>query len=266
MQAYRGMDIGTAKPSPSLVSRIPHHLIDIKNPDEQYTAGEFVHLADTLCSTMSEKATLPIISGGTGFYVRSFVCGASSAPPSDPGTREEVARDLERLGSAELRRELGAADPLCAARISERDHYRLTRAVEILRTSGLPPSSFAPSNALRQGYDFLIIGVERPREELRLRIRSRVAAMIEAGLASEVAALKAAGYNDASPGLKAIGYSEFFAMAGSPLSEIADAIELHTAQYAKRQMTFLRALPGIEWIDADPNALARRAFAFLNRS
>lgn len=266
MQAYRGMDIGTAKPDADLLSRLSHYLIDIKNPDEQYTAGEFVHRADALCASLAGENAVPVISGGTGFYLRNFVCGSASAPPSDPAVRMEVARALETLGPEALRRELERADPLSAARINEHDLYRLTRAVEILRTSGQPPSRFAPSGKPRDGYEFLVIGIERPREELKARIRARVGKMFEAGLADEVEALRAAGYTAACPGLKAIGYSEFFAMKGAPLAEIASAVELHTSQYAKRQMTFLRALPGILWMKADPDGFRAAIAAFLSGS
>ena len=264
MQAYRGMDIGTAKPDSGLLERLPHYLLDIKDPDEQYTAGEFVRLADSICASLAGKNSVPILSGGTGFYLRNFICGAPLAPPSDPSMREEVGRDLASRGAAALRGELEAADPASAARIGEHDLYRLTRAVEILRTSGLAPSCFAPSNKPRSEYDFLIIGMERPRAELKERIHARVGTMFAAGLAGEVAALRAAGYGPTSPGLKAIGYGEFFEMEGSPLSDIATAIELHTLQYAKRQMTFLRALPGIVWIGADPAELSSIIMKFLS--
>lgn len=266
MQAYRGMDIGTAKPDAALTARLPHHLIDIKNPDEQYTAGEFVRLADSLCESLSGDGVLPIVSGGTGFYIRNFVCGTPSAPPADPKIRGEVAEDLERLGPDVLRRELEKADPASAARISNNDLYRLTRALEILRASGQPPSRFAPSKKPRGRYDFLILGVERPRSELKERIHARVAAMFEAGLPEEVATLEAAGYGSSSPGLKAIGYREFFEMGGAALSDIAEAVELHTIQYVKRQLTFLRALPGIVWIGPNPESLAAATAAFLGES
>ena len=266
MQAYRGMDIGTAKPARELLERLPHSLIDIKNPDEQYTAGEFVRLADERCAALSARGIIPVISGGTGFYIRNFVCGAPAAPPSDPETRRQVARDLAALGPAALRDELRSADPGLAARIAERDLYRLTRAVEILRASGQPPSTFAPKAEPRSAYEFLILGVERSRDELRSRIRARVASMFAAGLASEVAALEAAGYGPECPGLKAIGYSEFFQLRGAPEAEVAAAIELHTAQYAKRQMTFLRALPGIRWIPPEAEALRTAVSSFLHLS
>lgn len=266
MQAYRGMDIGTAKPSPELTKRLPHRLIDIRNPDEQYTAGDFVRLADAECSSLSTSGLLPVVSGGTGFYIRSFICGPASAPPSSPVIRAEVAADLDRLGVSALRSELAAKDLVSAARIHEKDIYRLTRAVEILRATGKAPSTFAPRTEARADWDLLIVGVERPREELKKRIETRTAEMMEAGLPDEFAALRAAGYGPKAPGLKAIGYREFFELEGRPLGEIAEAISLHTLQYAKRQMTFLRALPGIVWIDPDPERLASLLDGFLSRA
>ena len=265
MQAYKGMDIGTAKPSGEILSRLPHHLIDFKMPDEQYTAGEFVRLADALCAALDSRSILPVISGGTGFYIRNFLCGPASAPPSNPGMREKVAADFAEFGIEALRRELESADPFSAARISERDVYRLTRAIEILRTSGEPPSRFAPTAATREAYNFLVIGIERSREELKERIGARVDAMFAAGLPDEIASLAAAGYDSTCPGLKAIGYREFFEMEGASLPAVAEAIKLHTGQYAKHQMTFLRALPGIIWIKPDSSALASILADFLTQ-
>ncbi|MDP2790224.1 MAG: tRNA (adenosine(37)-N6)-dimethylallyltransferase MiaA [Rectinemataceae bacterium] len=264
MQAYRCMDIGTAKPEPALLSRLPHHLIDIRDPDEQYTAGDFVHLADALCSSMADEGVLPIVAGGTGFYIRNFICGPPLSPPSSAEVRQRVAADLQSLGAEALRQELEAADPPSAARIHDNDLYRLTRAVEILRTSGFPPSQFAPSDSPRVDYEFLIVGIERPRNELKARIHARVEKMFDAGLAKEATALIRAGYHPSNPGLKAIGYREFYAMEGQPMTKIATAIELHTLQYAKRQMTFLRALPGIRWIGADPESLAAAVHSFIS--
>jgi tRNA dimethylallyltransferase len=258
------MDIGTAKPDRMQRERLPHHLIDIKDPDEQYTAGEFVRLADGLCSDFADGGILPVISGGTGFYIRNFVCGTATAPAADPALRADVAQDLALHGAGMLRAELSAADPVSAARIHPNDTYRLTRAVEILRSTGAAPSCFAPAPVPRSCYEFLILGVAREREELKHRIGRRVAAMFDAGLEEEVRTLRRAGYGPENPGLKAIGYREFFEMEGASPGQVADAIELHTVQYAKRQMTFMRALPGIRWIEASVDALAAELEAFFS--
>ena len=263
MQAYRGMDIGTAKPDRYQRERLPHHLIDIRNPDEQYTAGEFVRLADALCERFAGEGVLPVVSGGTGFYIRNFVCGPASAPAADPALRKEVALDLELRGAEALREELAATDPGSAARIHSNDTYRLTRAVEILRATGKAPSCFAPESRPRDRYRFLILGVVRDREALKERIAARVDAMFAAGLEAEVQALREAGYGPEDPGLKAIGYREFFELEGASREEIAAAVCLHTVQYAKRQMTFMRALPGMRWIEPSVDALASEIEAFI---
>jgi tRNA dimethylallyltransferase len=259
------MDIGTAKPQAELRERLPHHLIDILDPSEQYTAGDFVRLADETCLSLTQNGILPIISGGTGFYVRSFICGASSAPKADEAIRRSVQADLSTLGSTALRAELEAADPASAIRIKHNDIYRLTRAVEILRATGQAPSLHAPSGLPRGLYDFLVLGIKRSREELKERIERRVAAMIEEGLEAEVKKLVARGYGPDSPGMKAIGYSEFLSASNHSPAEIAKAIVLHTQQYAKRQMTFLRRLPGIVWIDPEPADLEKEIALFLNQ-
>jgi len=263
MQAYRGMDIGTAKPSASLLARLPHRLIDIVNPDEQYTAGDFTRLALQESAALDKAGILPVVSGGTGFYLRNFICGTSSAPPAEPGLRARIAAELARSGPGPLREELARIDPVSASRIKERDLYRLTRAVEIARATGKPPSSFAPPAQPRAGYEFLVVGVSRPREELATRIRTRVSSMMDRGLPEEVEKLEALGYGAESPGMKAIGYREFFEFRGKPRSLIAEAIILHTIQYAKRQMTFFRALPGIRWLPPSAELLSRLAAEFL---
>ena len=288
MQAYRGMDIGTAKPGAGELRRLPHRLIDIRDPDEQYTVGDFVHLADEACAGISAEGHLPVISGGTGFYVRNFIFGLPSSPAASPALREAVARDLATLGPGALRAELEAGDPESAARIHANDVYRLTRAVEILRASGRPMAEFAASSSPRGNYRFLLVELSRPREELGRRIDARVDAMFARGLAAEVAALAARGYGPEAPGMKAIGYREFFAVghergsAGavgcerrpadvtdrlrefSPagLAAISDEIKLDTRRYAKRQETFFRGLPGLVRLEMEgregmPAAAAR---------
>ncbi|HET7839828.1 MAG TPA: tRNA (adenosine(37)-N6)-dimethylallyltransferase MiaA [Rectinemataceae bacterium] len=253
MQAYRGMDIGTAKPAPELLGRLPHHLIDILEPSEQYTAGDFVRLADEACETIVSAGRLPVVSGGTGFYIRNFICGLPAAPKAESGLREAVAADLVRLGRAALRAELASLDPASAARIHENDEYRLTRALEIVRATGRPCSDFAPGLEPRRRWRFLVAAVERPRPELFARIDARVEAMFEAGLEAEVAGLIAKGFGPEAPGMKAIGYREFLeAGEGEP----KERVKLDTRRYAKRQMTFFRALPGVSWIPPEASALA----------
>ncbi|MDR2785431.1 MAG: tRNA (adenosine(37)-N6)-dimethylallyltransferase MiaA [Treponema sp.] len=285
MQVYRGMNIGTAKPSPELLARLPHHLIDIRDPCEQFNAGEFVRLADEAVRSITGRGKFPVISGGTGFYLANFVLGLPPAPPSDAAIRLALKAELREKGAASLRAELAAHDPVSAARIHENDEYRLLRALEVWRLSGRPLSDFprpSPSGeaAFRREYRFLLIGLTRPREELYRLIDERCALMFQAGLPGEVHRLFEAGYRPEDPGMKAIGYREFFVnadeVAGTPAdparpspgdrgewrfaSDLA-AVEALTARnsrrYAKRQITYFASLPGVHWISAGEGAVSQ---------
>jgi len=254
MQVYRGMDIGTAKPSPAERARIPHHLIDIKNPDEQFNAGEFVRRAEEACLAAAGRGALPVVSGGTGFYLKNLVQGLSEAPPSDLLIRQSLKEELARGGAAALMEELREADPVSAGRIHINDEYRLLRALEVYRLTGRPLSSFA--SAPKKVTDtFLLIGLHRSREDLYRRINARTAAMFRTGLPDEVRRLYEAGYTPSDPGLKAIGYREFFAEEGAgwrllqDIAEVQALVAQNSRRYAKRQITFFASLPNVKWID-----------------
>ena len=280
MQVYRGMDIGTAKPSPEERGNIPHHLIDIKNPCEQFNAGEFVRLAEDACFSAAGRGALPLVSGGTGFYLKNLVFGLSEAPPSDESIRVRLKNELVSRGIGALMEELVNADPVSAGRIHINDEYRLLRALEVYRLTGRPLSSYAspwnpaqknssglPDNKVSHSplherpFRFLIMGLRRDRQELYRRINQRTAAMFRSGLAEEVRRLYEAGYTPSDPGLRAIGYREFFVEAADAdgetghwrLSEDLSGAEALIAQnsrrYAKRQITFFASIPGVKWID-----------------
>ncbi|MDR2363993.1 MAG: tRNA (adenosine(37)-N6)-dimethylallyltransferase MiaA [Spirochaetaceae bacterium] len=277
MQVYRGMDIGTAKPEGELRARIPHHLIDIRNPSEQFNAGDFVRLADDACTAIAARGGLPVVSGGTGFYIKNFILGQSDAPPASPPIREALREELRRRGAGALMQELAACDPPSAARIHPNDTYRLLRALEVFRSSGRPLSSFPlPSPVIpRSGYRFLILGLTRPREELYRRIDRRCAAMFRRGLPGEVERLFEAGYGPGDPGLSAIGYKEFFVESGpgeyalsGDIPGVEALVARNSRRYAKRQLTFFASLPGLTWISAsgDPRGQARRALESFLRT
>ncbi len=274
MQVYRGMDIGTAKPPRELRARIPHHLIDIKNPDEQYSVGEFVRAADSLVTDILSRGKLPILSGGTAFYFKHFLFGLPTAPAADPVIRSSLREELAAYGLTDLYEKLLRIDPEAGERIHAGDTYRILRALEIHRMTGKPPSSFlGPTPAApRAGCRFFTAGLDRNRAELYARIDSRVDRMFNDGLAAEVAGLAEAGYGERAPGMQAIGYREFFiaARAGcATLRDIRDMIKRNSRRYAKRQLTFFRSLPaytGIirmtqnsSWAISDPSSrLPRR--------
>jgi tRNA dimethylallyltransferase len=269
MQVYRGMNIGTAKPSPQERECLPHHLIDIRDPSQQFNVGDFVRLADEACLEIAGRGRLPVVSGGTGFYLKNFITGLSEAPPSDTEIREKLKWELKEKGTAAVMDELAEGDPVSAGRIHINDEYRLLRALEVLRSCRRPLSSFEASAEKKRGcFRFIIIGLSRPREELYRRINLRCAQMFQQGLPDEVRSLYEAGYTPNDPGLRAIGYREFFVelmdeldpAAKRPesgkwrLSRDIDGVQALVAQnsrrYAKRQITFFTAIPDVKWIEA----------------
>jgi tRNA dimethylallyltransferase len=286
------MDIGTAKPSSEELKRLPHHLIDVRSPDEQFNAGDFVRMADEACADIYRRGKLPVVSGGAGFYLSNFIKGLPETPPSDLRIRSALQDELAVRGPAFLMEELRAADPVSAGRIHINDTYRLTRALEVFRSGGRPLSSYAAAaDVSARNYRFLVIGLRRERSELYRRINERCAAMFRSGLAGEVRRLYEAGFSPGDPGLKAIGYREFFIEAETapkamPCAELPDkpdgaspkaelpgkpdggiggrpgawrlcedlaAVETLVARnsrhYAKRQITWFSAVPGVSWID-----------------
>jgi tRNA dimethylallyltransferase len=261
MQVYRGMDIGTAKPSAEELARLPHHLIDIRSPEEQFNAGDFVRLAEEAIVDIAGRGAFPVVAGGTGFYLKNLALGLPEAPPADAAIRAALKLELQEKGAGALMTELARFDPVSAAKIHPHDEYRLLRALEVLRLSGRPLSSFGASGSdpVNSAFDsrqrcprfrFLTIGLFRPREELYRRIDERCAAMFSQGLPDEVRGLYEKGYTPNNPGLRAIGYREFFvedeaghfSLSGD-LAGVQALIAQNSRRYAKRQITFFASLP-----------------------
>jgi tRNA dimethylallyltransferase len=270
MQVYRGMNIGTAKPSPEEREKLPHHLIDIRDPSQQFNAGDFVRLASDTCTQIASRGKLPVVSGGTGFYLKNFILGLSEAPPSDKSIREQLKQELKEKGAATLMDELASCDPKSAGRIHINDEYRMLRALEVHRSCGRPLSSFEINTGEKQSnFNFIIIGLSRPRDELYKRINLRCEEMFKQGLPAEVKSLFEAGYTPDAPGLRAIGYREFFVEAAEEyanstdkrgkwrLSEDIDGVQALVAQnsrrYAKRQITFFSGIPNVSWLEVGQN-------------
>jgi len=267
MQVYRGMNIGTAKPSLKEKEKLPHHLIDIRDPSQQFNAGDFVRLADITCMEIAQRGKLPVISGGTGFYLKNFILGLSEAPPSNSKIREQLKIELKEKGITPLMEELSTCDPVSAQRIHINDEYRLLRALEVFRFCGEPLSSFEiNSQKKRSNYSFNIIGLSRPREELYRRINLRCEEMFHQGLAEEVRSLFETGYTPDDPGLRAIGYREFFIKddetdkwrLSKDINGVKALIAQNSRRYAKRQITFFSGIPGVKWIEADGNETIKR--------
>lgn len=248
MQVYRGMDIGTAKPDASERALVPHHLLDVVTPAEPFSVATFVQLAEAAIRDVLERGGVPLVVGGTGFYLRALSEGLPTVPTADPAAQAELWRRYEAEGLEPLERELAAAAPADAER-AQRNPRRVIRALEILRRTGRPPSSF-PRAAPAFSYSKLVL-LPRP-EQLLPRIEARARAMFEAGLVEEVEGLLER-YPRWLTATQAIGYKEVVAHLRGELTveEAEREVVAATARYARRQLTWFRreprarALPGL---------------------
>ena len=240
IQVYEYLDIGSAKPDASLLSLIPHHLISILKPWRQYTVGDYCKDADRLCAEIADRGRIPLLTGGTAYYFRQFLFGAASTPEADPFIRQKVSRLIEENGRIWAHEELMKADPVSANRINVNDIYRVSRALEVYYQTGRPLSSFVVSKTVREDIDPVVIGLERDKKELDMRIAERVDLMFSLGLEKEIEMLMQMGAEPTWPAMQAIGYKEFF-IPGLSRDEIKEKIITSSRQYAKRQMTFFRS-------------------------
>lgn len=268
MQVYKRMEIGTAKPSSALLARIPHHLISLLEPSDQYNAGEFVKMAEALVPQIRARGRFPVICGGTAFYMKSFLCGLPQSPPGSAEIRGKLrALEMEK-GRGALYEELIKRDQEAAGRIKPNDGHRILRALEILESTGKSVFSFHWPRSPRQDFDFMLIGLERPREALYRRIDERVERMFESGLVDEIRRLIMLGYGPHDPGMQGIGYREFFQMQTGciTISDVKDLIKRNTRRFAKRQLTFFRSIPGVKWMGLDdPTAIRSVIEAFIGQ-
>ncbi len=254
LQVYKHLDIGTAKPDAKILSRIPHHLIDIIDYTETFNVGEFCLRADECVRSILDRGLLPVISGGAAYYLKSWLLGPPETPTADPILRTSLEGQWAGKSDEVLRKELIRIDPVSAERIGNRDRYRMLRVLEVYNQTGRPLSDFPVHEEPREDYRVLSIGLRRERAELYRRIEQRVDIMLEAGLAAEVAALREQGARREDPGMKAIGYREWFGEEGEDeptVERVRQLIARNTRRYAKRQMTFFSSLPDVRWFDAE---------------
>lgn len=243
MAVYKELDIGTAKPDSSFCSEIPHHLINMTSYKNQFSVADFVSHADAACRDISSRGKIPVVAGGTGFYIRAFLMGLPETPESDPKLRNELKDRCAREGKEVLYNELCEKDPVSAGKIHPNDEYRILRALEVFYLTGKPRSSFELSASFRSDFDFCPVILEPPREVLFERIAQRVELMFEMGLEKEVRNLISSGALPEDPGMQAIGYREFF--LSQDTEEIKKMIIHNSCKYAKKQYTYIRDLPVI---------------------
>jgi len=247
-QVYVGMDVGTGKVTATERSRIPHHLLDVVEPDQDMTAARFVELADRAIADVQSRGKAAIVCGGTGLYIRALLLGLFESPPAHPELRAELAA----LGVVGLRAELVRVDPVAAAKIQSNDQKRMIRALEVFRLTGEPISSHQARHnhrALPYRFDARVVGLAPERQSLYRAIDARVDAMIENGLEAEVARLRERGFVPPLRSQQAIGYAELHAVAAGELTRTR-AIELikrNSRHYARRQLSWFRSDPAITW-------------------
>ncbi|MFA5561397.1 MAG: tRNA (adenosine(37)-N6)-dimethylallyltransferase MiaA [Eubacteriales bacterium] len=264
MQVYRGMDIGTAKPTAAEQAVLPHHLLDIKDPDEAYSAADYGRDALQVAAEVAGRGRLPLFCGGTGLYIEAVrTLRHEHAPPADPLIRAQLQRTAEsQAGRDTLYRILSSVDPESAAAIHPNNIRRVIRALEIYQTTGLPKSHWDRQSAgANPAMELLVLGLRfQDRELLYRRIDSRVEQMLAQGLLEETNALLDKGLlSPAYTAGQAIGYKELARYLRGEMS-FADAVQsLKTAtrHYAKRQMTWFSAQPDIVWIDCDQEGTLR---------
>lgn len=253
LQVYRGFDIGTAKPTLEERARVPHHLIDILDPTERYSAGEFARRARESIDEIRERGRVPLVVGGSGLYVRALFEGISPVPPGDEGIRSELRRRLEEEGLPVLFEELRAVDAETAGRLAEGDTQRVLRALEVALVSGRPLSwwlSQRPFGA--QPLAALKIGLTIPRAVLYDRILRRAQRMVADGWVGEVRGILASGVPGDAPAFQAIGYRQLVRHVEGTCSLDEALLEIvqATRRFAKRQLTWFRKEPGLHWLPA----------------
>ncbi len=250
VQVYSGLEIGSAKLPPRERRGIPHHLLDIVEPGGELTAGAYASLARAALGDLKARAVLPIVAGGTGFYLRALLDGLSPAPARDSQLRVRLAALTRRRPTA-LHRFLRRHDPASAARIHENDHQKLIRAIELTRLAGQPASRVQslPRPGLT-GFRVLQIGLQPPRDLLHEALDARSEEMFRGGLIEETRALLDSGLDPRAKSLQSLGYKQAveFLNGRLPLADAVRECQTKTRQYAKRQMTWFRADPAIHWL------------------
>jgi tRNA dimethylallyltransferase len=265
-QVYRGMDIGTDKPSITERQAVPHRLIDLVEPDQPFNTGLYRRLAIASIEAQYDNRRLPLVVGGTGLYVRTLLRGLCPAPPSDPVIRETLRHEIKLHGRDALYAQLVKCDPVTAARLHPSDQSKVLRALEVYRLSGRPLSEFQRQHGFSEHpFQPLIIGLNRSREALYKRIEDRIDWQLANGLLDETKALLARGYRRDLPAMKGLGYRHISSyLAGEyDFHEMVRRFKQDTRRFAKRQMTWFRKEPGIHWLTCEesepPAATMERA-------
>jgi tRNA dimethylallyltransferase len=259
LQVYRGLEIGSAKASCAERAEIRHHLLDVADPGDVFSAADYARLARRALDAVRDRGRLPIVAGGTGLYLRALLDGLFEGPARDETLRRRLEALADRFGDERLHRLLAHEDPVAAARIRPRDRVRVVRALEVFHTTGRPISDQQRQGAVPlRGYEALVVGLFPGRPALRAAIESRTRQMLARGLIEEVRGLLAGGVDPLARPLQAIGYRQALSvLRGEMTEEEAErAIVTATLRFAKRQMTWFRHQADVVWFAHADVALA----------
>jgi tRNA dimethylallyltransferase len=249
---YRGFDIGTAKPSTEERARVPHHLLDVAEPSEPFTAGDYAKLARTAIAEIASRGHLPIVVGGTGLYLRALLEGLFAGPPRSEELRERLRAAAELNGPGHLHELLSRLDPAAAEKIHANDHSKLIRAIEVCMAAHSKITElWRQGRDPLTGFRILRIGLDPDRNALYERINRRAADMFKRGLVQETKSLRHK-YGDSIPALSSLGYKQAMLLLNGEVDEptaMASAQQGHR-NYAKRQMTWFRRKPDVQWFQA----------------
>lgn len=255
MLIYRHMDIGTAKPTPAERLGIPHHMIDIADPDQEYSVAQYQQQARAAVKDVLQRDRLPLLVGGTGLYVNAVIDNYDfSGAGGDRSLREIFTHEIIASGAESLHYKLRDVDPVTAAKLHPKDTRRVTRALEVFYRTGMPISSFQyKDNFKKPVYNLKMFGLTMRRDLLYRRIEKRVDEMIESGLVDEVRALMARGYSPELPSMRGLGYKEIIAylQGNLNLDQAVELLKRNTRRFAKRQLTWFRKDARIEWVDVE---------------
>jgi tRNA dimethylallyltransferase len=266
MQVYHGLDIGTAKPSAAERARVRHHLVDVAELHQQFSAAEFVRLAQQAVADITARGKVPVLCGGTGLYFKAWLDGLGEAPAADP----QLRAGLESTPLAELLRELESGDPDAFARIDRHNPRRVVRAVEVLRLSGRPGSVQRAAWIRGASGPATVHCLSREPGDLRSRINARVEAMFARGLVAETQSLLARGLEQNRTAMQALGYRQVVEhlRGARSLDETVALVKARTWQFARRQMSWFRNQLAVEWVSVlpgkEPEAVAARIFGSLH--
>lgn len=268
MQVYQGMDIGTAKPSPAELAQAPHHLIDIISPDQAYNAGIFCEQAHLVLEEICTRGKLPILLGGTHLYHRAFLYGIIPVPDISPTIKTRIQNWMEEGGLAHCYTQLQSLDPAAAQRLHPHDISRIHRALEVVLQTGQSIDVHHQSHGFQEPkFKILYLAPHWERKQLYERINLRVIRMVQSGLLEETQALLDQGYNPQLQPMRSIGYKQavMHLQGQLGLEEMIDEIQKQTRRYAKKQLTWLKAMEGVHWLEEgeDLNQLLPQIQDFL---